>query len=146
MSFCSQRGKGSLSGEGLCPAGGSLGGSLSGILPTYGKERAVRILLECILVFNFLVSFLFRCLYHLNYIRPYISAPLCSAKHFHVHFPLSYLKRANYQSPGHPTLSAIFGRPCMARESCYQNPGPTYMHTYYYICAHPLGLDNTMQS
>ena len=50
-------GVGSVQPRGLCPAGGvsvqqgglCLGGSLSG-RPPYGKERAVRILLECVLV------------------------------------------------------------------------------------------------
>ena len=43
-------------GEGLCPLGGSLsrGVCLGGVsvmgTPSYGNERAVRILLECILV------------------------------------------------------------------------------------------------
>ena len=35
--------------EGLCPGGLCLGGSLSG-RPPYGNVRAVRIILECILV------------------------------------------------------------------------------------------------
>ena len=46
---------GSLSRGALCPGGGGVsvqvgGGSLSGRLPLYDTERAVRILLECILV------------------------------------------------------------------------------------------------
>ena len=48
--FVCQQG-GSLSRDNLCPGMGSLfrGGLCQG-LPLYGKERAVRILLECILV------------------------------------------------------------------------------------------------
>ena len=65
LSFCSRGG--SLSGRGLCPGrisiiGGGGGGSQSkgtsvrGVsvreIPLYGKERTVRILLECVLVIN----------------------------------------------------------------------------------------------
>ena len=45
--------RGSLSRGGLCPEGASVRE-----IPLYGKERTVRILLECFLVLNIVTSFI----------------------------------------------------------------------------------------